>query len=288
MQLASDVNNPEFQGAIPNPDSMLFKEFYWYTPIDKWASEEASAKAQRRVIVHKKKLKFSPDGKVEQTTEDDKQIWIRIMKPGDQTSIIERQMNEGDKQRFTQEWLYWQMAEGLLDEGKNIPGWRLEEWLHLDSQPDMLRDLKHMRFYTVEQIAGASDAQIQRIGIGGPGLREQARVDLRTKLARDLNAGMEERDRVIADQAKALAELQAQMKALLNQKPVDPPPAQPIPASEKFLHEPKAAADLKAAMEIAVAEPNERDALIAQYQAKFGKKPHHKLGVDKIKAALAA
>lgn len=283
MQLATDVNNPEFQGAIPNPDSMLYKEFYFYTPMDKWASEEASAKAGRRVIVNKKKLKFV-DGVPQKTDEDDKQIWIRIMKPGDQTSIIERQMSEGDKQRFTQEWVYFEIANGLRDDGANIPGWRLEEWLHLDHQPDMLRDLKYMRFYTVEQIAGASDAQIQRVGIGGPGLREQARVDLRNKMASDLNAGIKERDAELEALRKADAEKEARiarLEALLTQ------PA-PIPASEKFLHEPKAGADLKAAMAIAVAEPTERDALVAQYQAKFGKKPHHKLGIEKIRAELAA
>lgn len=265
MQLATDVNNPEFQGAIPNPDSMLYKEFYFYTPVDKWASEEASAKAQRRVIVNKKKLKFHPDGKVEQTQEDDKQVWIRIMKPGDQTSIIERQMNEGDKQRFTQEWVYFEIANGLRDDGANIPGWRIEEWLHLDTLPDMLRDLKHMRFYTVEQIAGASDMQIQRIGIGGPGLREQARVDLRNKMANDLNAGMEERDRRIAD-------LESKLNAVLAVKP-------PVTEAKEPLREAAIVTSVLSVMP-------ERDALAAQYLAKFGKKPHHKLGIEKIRDAL--
>ena len=34
-------------------------------------------------------------------------------------------------------------------------------------------------------------------------------------------------------------------------------------------------------------EKAERDALVEQYVAKFGKKPHHKLGNDKIREALA-
>lgn len=35
-------------------------------------------------------------------------------------------------------------------------------------------------------------------------------------------------------------------------------------------------------------EKTERDALVEQYVAKYGKKPHHKLGNDKIREALAA
>lgn len=225
--LASDVANPEFVGAIGDPDSLLFTEFYWHTPMDKWASEEASAKAGRRVIVNKKKLIFHPGGTVEKTADDDKQIWIRIMRPGDQTSIIERQMMESDKQRWPQRWLYWQMAEGLIDEGKNIPGWPIEEWPHMDKMPDELRNLKFMRFYTVEQIAGASDAQIQKMGLGGPGLREVARHDLRERLAKDLNKGMEERDKVIADQAEALKKLQEQMAMLMDKR--DPPATLTLP-----------------------------------------------------------
>lgn len=217
QMLASDLNNPEFVGAIANPDSLLYVEFYWHTPVDKWASEEASAAAGRRVVVHKKKMKFEAGGKVTKLDEDDKQIWVRIMRPGDQTSIIERQVNEGDKQRWPERWLYWEMAEGLRDDGANIPGWKIEDWPHLDAQPTQVRDLKYMRFYTVEMIAGAADAQVQKMGIGGPGLREQARVDLRNKMAKDLSAEITSRDKVIADQGAALKKLQEDMASLMEQ-----------------------------------------------------------------------
>jgi hypothetical protein len=215
--LASDVNNPEFVGAVTNPDALLFVEFYWHTPIDKWGSEEASAKAGRRVVVNMKKIDYDEHGVAKKTKEDLKIPYVRIMKPGDQTSIVEVAVREDHKQRWPQQWLYWQMAEGLVDEGKNIPGWPIEQWPHMDTMPDELRNLKFMRFYTVEQIAGASDAQIQRIGLGGMGLREQARVDLRNKMAKDLNAGIKERDAIIEEQGKALKALQDQMAQVLEQ-----------------------------------------------------------------------
>lgn len=215
--LASDLNNPEFTGAVANPDALLFVEFYWHTPIDKWATEEESLKAGRRVVIYKKKLKFEPGGSVSKTDEDDKQIWIRIMRPGDQTSIIERQMHESDKQRWPDKWIYWEMAEGLRDDGAGIPGWKIEDWPHLDGQPTLIRDLRYMRFYTVELIAGAADAQVQKMGIGGPGLREQARSDLRNKMAKDLTSEITARDKVIAEQGAALAALQKQMADVLEQ-----------------------------------------------------------------------
>lgn len=48
----------------------------------------------------------------------------------------------------------------------------------------------------------------------------------------------------------------------------------------------KLAADTNCDGEVDATE--ERAALVAQYQAKFGKKPHHKLSVDKLRAELAA
>jgi len=214
--LASDLNNPEFTGAV-NPDSLLFVEFYWHTPIDKWGSEEASAKAGRRVIVNMKKIVLDSTGKATKLEEDLRIPFVRIMRPGDQTSIIETAVREDHKQRWPQQWLYWQMAEGLVDDGAGIPGWKIEDWPHLDGQPNLVRDLKYMRFHTVEQIAGASDAQVQKMGIGGPGIRQQAAHDLRNRLAKTLNADIAARDGQIAAQAKAIKEMQEQMAQLMEQ-----------------------------------------------------------------------
>ena len=222
QMLASDLNNPEFVGAT-NPDSLLFVEFYWHTPIDKWGSEEASGAAGRRVVVNMKKLKIDANGKATKLDEDLRVPYVRIMRPGDQTSIIETAVREDHKMRWPQQWLYWQMAEGLVDDGAGIPGWKIDEWPHLDGQPTLLRDLKYMRFHTVEMIAGASDAQVQKMGIGGAGLRQQAAADLRNKLAKTLNADIKERDEVIAKQGDALKELQAQM-AMLMEKATAPAP----------------------------------------------------------------
>ncbi len=190
--LASDLANPEFVGAT-NPDALMHVEFYWHEPIDKWASEQESAKAGKRVYV---KLP--------------KQIFVRIMRPGDKDNILEVALREEHKVRWPDKWRYFEIAEGLGTD-RDVPGWKIEDWPELDNQQELLRELKYLRYYTVEQIAGAQDAQVQKLGAGGLGLRERARLALRERMRKDFAADINAKDKVIADQGNAIAELQRQM-----------------------------------------------------------------------------
>jgi hypothetical protein len=194
--LATDLQNPEFTGAISNPDALLHVEFYLYKPLDKWASEVKSAEAGRLIRVY-----------------GEEQPFVRIMRPGDQTSIIETPVREAHKARWPEQWLYFQMREGLVDE-KEVPGWKLEEWPFLTDKQDMLRELKFGRYSTVEQVAGASDAQVQKMGLGGVGLREQARTDLRKKLSSDLNEAIASKDKEVAEMKSQMAIMTEQMARL--------------------------------------------------------------------------
>ena len=195
-QLASDLNNPEFVGAT-NPDALLHVEFYFHEPIDKWESEKKSIEAGKRV-----------------TVKGPKQEWIRVMRPGDKDTIMECAVREDHKQRFPDKWLYFQIAEGLVDGGKDVPGWKVEDWPALNDQQDLVRELKFNRFWTVEQIAGAQDAQVQKLGIGGLGLREQARVALRERMRKEFGKDLEEKEREIAALRQADTEKEARLKAL--------------------------------------------------------------------------
>lgn len=189
--LASDLNNAEFAGAR-DPDSGLYVEFYWNEPVDGWASREASNKAQRNIVV---KLP--------------KQPFVRIMVPGDKTSEFTCAVDEAHKQRFPRQWLAWQIAEGLIGGEEDIPGWKLTEWNELNA--DMCRELQYLRFVTVEQLAGASDKQIQGIGMGGLQLREKARVALRNKMGAETRDAIEARDAENAALKETVAALQEQM-----------------------------------------------------------------------------
>lgn len=197
QMLASDLNNPEFVGAT-NPDSILHVEFYEFEPINKWASEKASREAGKRVTIKLPKTDF-----------------VRIMRPGDRDTIVEEEVREDHKARFPDKWLYYQISMGKLDGGKDVPGWKLDDWTELDAQPDLLRELKFNRYYTVEQIAGAQDAQVQRLGVGGLGLRERARLALRERMRKEFAADMDAKDKVISEQGSAIAALQKQMAEMM-------------------------------------------------------------------------
>lgn len=166
--LASDLNNPEFLNPT-NPDAMLHVEFYWAQPVDKWASDVAG----KEVL-------------------GEKRIFVRIMRPGDNTSIIETPVRDDHKARWPHKWLAWQMKEGLIEGDQNIPGWKIEDWDVV--KQDQIHELKYLRFNTVEQLAGASDAQIQRLGMGGIGLRTQAQQALKDKSREGVKAELEAKD----------------------------------------------------------------------------------------------
>jgi hypothetical protein len=201
--LATDMNNTEFTGAVANPDALLHVEFYLHKPLDKWSTEEASQKAGRIVRIYGQEQPF-----------------IRIMRPGDKDTIIETAVREEHKQRWPEQWLYFQMREGLIAQDQDIPGWKLDEWPHLLDKPDLLRELKFGRFVTVEQVAGCSDAQVQKIGMGGLGLREKARVDLRAKVSKDINEQIASKDKEVADLKDTVEMLREQMAKLMEAESV--------------------------------------------------------------------
>mgnify|MGYP001592303745 FL=1 len=170
--IASDLNNPAFTGPI-NPDTLLHVEFYWHEPEDVHKSEAA--------------------GKIVRLP---KQPYIRIQNPGDKTSVVESPVFERHKARWPDKWLYWQIKEGLIEGAQDVPGWKIEEWTHLN--PEQVRELKFLRFSVVEQVAGASDEQIQKLGMGGLALREAARQALRARMGAEVREEMNKKDAEIS------------------------------------------------------------------------------------------
>jgi len=139
--------------------------------------------------------------------------YVRIMAPGDKTNIIDQPARDDHKERFPRQWLYYQMQQ---NEGAAAQiGTPISQW-HKDAPDEINRDqiaeLAILKFVTVEQLALASDGQLQRVGMGGVGLRERARQYLNRKNRSDSNAELE-------NTKKQLAELQAQMSALLAAEP---------------------------------------------------------------------
>jgi len=140
--------------------------------------------------------------------------FVRINIPGDKTNIIEQPVREDHKARFPRQWLYFQMKQSEKD-APQVIGIPLSKW-NQDAPEELTRghieELHILKFQTVEQVALASDSQLQRIGMGGPGLREKAKNYLTRK---NRSETAEELDNT----KKQLAELQAQMAELIAAKP---------------------------------------------------------------------
>ncbi len=133
--------------------------------------------------------------------------YVRIVVPGDQLNIVDRPMREGDKQRFPRQWLYHQMQNNEIP----VAGISLAEW-HKDRPDDIgemqVNELNVLRFQVVEQVAMASDAQLQRVGMGAVGLRAKAQEYLAFKRGDVAN-------KELAETKSELAELKAQMAQLM-------------------------------------------------------------------------
>ena len=136
--------------------------------------------------------------------------FVRIIVPGDKTNVIDQPVREDHKARFPRQWLHFQMKSdtGLVI-GTSLPDWNKD-------QPEEFTDyqmaeLQILKFQTVEQVATASDGQLQRVGMGGTGLRDRARAYL-------LNKNQTESSTELAKTRNELEELKTQMAELLSEK----------------------------------------------------------------------
>jgi hypothetical protein len=144
----------------------------------------------------------------EQTFESEKQgrpiykdcVYIRIQAPGDSLNIVERPMWEQDKARFPRQWLAFQAQEQ-----QSVEGTPVQEWASIGAS--QAQELKAMGFHTVEQLANASDTQLQKIGMGGFGLRAKAQAWLASA-----NDGA-----LVQQQAAELERQKAEIEALKKQ-----------------------------------------------------------------------
>mgnify|MGYP003346621186 CR=1 FL=1 len=138
--------------------------------------------------------------------------FILIEVPGDQTLSIDTFAADEDKKRFPIEWARYQNEKTDGD----IEGTLLNDWPVLNAAT--AAELKHFKFYTVEQIANASDAQLNTIGMAAGmspfALRDKAKAFLSsakdTALVQQQADELSKRDEIIARMEAQIAELAAQ------------------------------------------------------------------------------
>ncbi len=183
--LASDVANPEFVNP-QNPDAGLQVEFFIWTRRD------------------------PVDAEGKPYTAFEGKPFVRIEKPGDKTFMVEQAVREDHKQRFPRQWQHFQQSQG---EGMVI-GTPLEAWFEAmpgDLTDVQLAELKILKFQSCEQLAIASDAQIQRLGMGGIGLRKRAGDWLGSKSKSHATQELEAVKSQLLDSRRQMDEMQAML-----------------------------------------------------------------------------
>jgi len=142
------------------------------------------------------------------------QPYVRIVVPGDKTSVIEQPAQQHYQRRFQRQWLNFQRNAGEA----NLIGTPLSQW-HSDRPLELtdgqLQELTILAFQSVEQVATASDGQVMRIGMGGIGIRERARAYLTSKHAQISGAEM-------TKQADKIAMLEAALEKLTSMNAAEP------------------------------------------------------------------
>ena len=191
-RVASDLDNPEYVGAV-NPDSRLAVQFRAAAVKNDFESERQGRPIFENVD------------------------FVKIFVPGDNTTVIDTPVREEHKKRFPLHWAAYQNAHG--SDQKEI-GTPLSQWPRLSiSQVEELRALK---FYTVESVATASDAQLQRIGmIAGMNhyaFRDAAKRFLSLANSDAVMQAAEERARKVEEEnAKLREEMEARDKARIQE-----------------------------------------------------------------------
>ena len=192
--LASDMNNPNFVGAS-NPDSALVVKFH-------------------RVAVQQPY----------QTNKQGRPIFedvdfIQIFTPGNQLNIIDTPVRVEHRKRFPVQWANYIATQGT---GDQIVGTPVTAWPFLTAS--QAEEFKAVKFFTVEQIANASDGQLQSLGMIGGGnphtIRDRAKAYLAaasgTAPVESQAAELAETKAKLAEMEKTLAMLTAQQNGMIS------------------------------------------------------------------------
>jgi len=200
--MASDANNPQFLGAH-NPDMAVVVKFYSKAVHQPYASTEAG-----------RPIYLDVD-------------FVQIFTPGNQLNIVDTPVRIEHQQRFAQQWAQYQSGKGT---GMEM-GTPVNQWPFLSAA--QAEELRGVKFFTVEQIAGASDGQLQSMGmIGGCNahvLRERAKAFLAAAAG---NAPVEAQAQENAELKQRIADMEKQMQAILADRG-EPAPATGEPAKQK-------------------------------------------------------
>lgn len=196
--LASDLANPDFVNPI-NPDSTVGVKFYSKPLQDNYQTEQ-----QGRPIFVDTDM-------------------VRITTPGDSLSVIDTIATEHYRKRFPRQWdFYVSKKEGDQMTVGRTP---LSAWSKLSAA--QVEELRHLKFYSVEDVANASDAALQNVGMiagmGGHAFRDAAQTYLRVAKDATVASRMEQENAALRAEMEAMrAQMQSGFAALAQQTQAAP------------------------------------------------------------------
>ncbi|MGI9297095.1 MAG: hypothetical protein ACR2QC_04255 [Gammaproteobacteria bacterium] len=97
--------------------------------------------------------------------------FIRIICPGQNKSVVEREVKDGDKSKYSRAWERYQ--NNLTGFAGGTP---LGEWAYLS--PSRVMELKAQGIHAVEQLAQVPDQNLTKLGPDARDLRERAKQRL--------------------------------------------------------------------------------------------------------------
>jgi hypothetical protein len=137
--------------------------------------------------------------------------FVVIEVPGDNLTVIDTFAVDEHKKRFPVQWARYQNEKTDGD----IEGTLLHDWPILNAA--VAAELKHFRFYTVEQIAAASDAQLNTLGMAAGmsplSLRDKAKAFLSSAKG---SALVQQQADELRKRDEELAAIKAQLAELTN------------------------------------------------------------------------
>jgi hypothetical protein len=141
--------------------------------------------------------------------------YVRIMVPGDKSSIIERPVRLGDLPNMDNHKFGTEYATFKRGAEQGLIGTPLAEWPLMSRS--QVKELEYFNVRTVEQLAGMADSNVQNF-VGVANLRDQAKrfLDQAKEGAplAQMQAELNQRDERLSAQDAAIAEMRRELAAM--------------------------------------------------------------------------
>lgn len=135
----------------------------------------------------------------------DETPYVKILIPGQMKNIVHRKVQDEDKKRWPQQWAAFEAGQK-----EAVDGTRVEEWPYMTHEHVAL--LKSINVFTVEQVAGLSDAAQEKLGPLAKDFMERAQAYL-SGGSSEAEKKLRSENRKLKEEVKALKSKVRQLEA---------------------------------------------------------------------------